>query len=114
MLGKLDAGETFAASYPNPVHAWKLGGELLLIGMGGETVVDYSLRFKKEFGPTTWVCGYANDLVAYIPSLRVWKEGGYEGGPHLDEYGHPALRWASDVEQRIAATVHRLAREVAQ
>ena len=114
MLGKLDAGETFAASYPYPVQAWKLGGDLLLIGMGGETVVDYSLRFKKEFGPTTWVCGYANDLIAYIPSLRVWKEGGYEGGPHLDEYGHPALRWASDVEQRIAAAVHRLVREVRQ
>mgnify|MGYP005843009225 CR=1 FL=1 len=111
LLGKLDSGERFASSYPYPVHTWRLGSELLLIGLGGEAVVDYSLRFKKEFGPHTWTCGYANDLVAYIPSLRVWQEGGYEGGPHLDEYGHPAMRWASDVEERIATTVHRLARE---
>jgi hypothetical protein len=57
-----------------------------------DDLVDYSLRFKREFGPTAWVCGYANDMAAYIPSRRVWKEGGYEGGPHLDEYGRPACR----------------------
>ena len=44
-------GETFASSYPYPVHAWRLGDELLFIGLGGEAVVDYALRFKKEFGP---------------------------------------------------------------
>jgi neutral ceramidase len=111
LLKRLDAGETFASSYPYPIHAWRLGDELLFIGLGGEAVVDYALRFKKEFGPNTWTCGYTDDLVAYIPSLRVWQEGGYEGGPHLDEYGHPALRWASDVEQRVVETVHRLVRE---
>ena len=114
MLAKLDSGESFASSYPYPIQAWKLGDELLLIGMGGEAVVDFSLRFKQEFGPTTWVCGYANDLVAYIPSRRVWEEGGYEGGPHLDEYGRPALRWAGDVEDRIAKAVHQLVRQVGE
>ncbi len=112
MLGKLDAGETFASSYPYPVQAWRIGEQVRLIGMGGESVVDYSLRFKREFGPDTWVLGYSNDLVAYIPSRRVWEEGGYEGGPHLDEYGHPAMRWAGDVEDRIAGAVHRVVREV--
>ena len=112
MLNKLDSGETFASSYSYPIQVCKFGNELLLIGMGGEAVVDYSLRFKKEFGMHTWVCGYSNDLVAYIPSWRVWQEGGYEGGPHLDEYGHPALRWAGDVEERIAAAVARLVYEV--
>ncbi|MCX6898987.1 MAG: neutral/alkaline non-lysosomal ceramidase N-terminal domain-containing protein [Verrucomicrobia bacterium] len=110
MLKKLDAGEKFAASYPYPLHAWRLGGELLLIGMGGETVVDYALRFKKEFGPGTWVCGYADDLVAYIPSRRVWEEGGYEGGSFLYEYGRPAFRWAGDAEDRIVECVRRLAK----
>jgi hypothetical protein len=114
MLKKLDAGETFASSYPYPIHAWKLGHNLLIIGMGGEAVVDYSLRFKKEFGPNTWTCGYADDLVAYIPSRRVWEEGGYEGGPYLYEYGHPALRWAGDVEERVAGTVPRLVQKVNQ
>ena len=111
MLKKLETGEKFAASYPYPLHAWRLGDEMLFIGMGGEAVVDYALRFKKEFGPGTWVCGYADDLVAYIPSRRVWEEGGYEGGSFLYEYGRPAFRWAGDVEGRIAGGVQRLVKQ---
>ena len=49
---------------PYPVHAWRLGKEMLVIGMGAETVVDYALRFKTEFGPGTWVCGYADDMIS--------------------------------------------------
>jgi len=112
MLQKLDAGEKFAASYPYPVHAWRLGREMLVIGQGAETVVDYALRFKAEFGAGTWVLGYVDDMISYIPSRRVWEEGGYEGGSNLYEYGRPALRWAGDVEDRIAATVHKLVKQV--
>src|SRR5436305_6287798 len=49
MLRKLDAGETFAPTYPYPVHAWRLGTQMLMIGLGAEAVVDYALRFKREF-----------------------------------------------------------------
>lgn len=114
MLRMTDKGVRFPASYDfYPVQAWRLGKELLLIGTGGETVVDYSLRFKREFGEgSTWVLGYTNTMVSYIPSLRVWEEGGYEGGPHLDEYGHPAWRWAGNVEDRIAKGVHRVVKKV--
>jgi hypothetical protein len=112
LLKKLDAGETFEAAYPYPLHAWRLGREALLIGMGAETVVDYALRFKHEFGPGTWVLGYADDMISYIPSRRVWEEGGYEGGSNLYEYGRPAFRWDGSMEDRIAQTVHRLVRQV--
>jgi len=112
MLQKLDGGEQFPASYPYPIHAWQLGKEMLMIGQGAETVVDYALRFKQEFGPGTWVCGYADDMIAYIPSRRVWEEGGYEGGSNLYEYGRPAFRWAGDVEDRIAASVRKLVKQV--
>lgn len=112
MLRKLEAGEEFSAAYPYPVHAWRLGKEMLVIGTGAETVVDYALRFKREFGPGTWVCGYSDDMISYIPSRRVWEEGGYEGGSNLFEYGRPAFRWAGDIEERIARTVHQLVDEV--
>lgn len=112
MIKKLDAGETFGAAYPYPLHAWRLGQEMLVIGMGAETVVDYALRFKTKYGPGTWVMGYADDMISYIPSRRVWLEGGYEGGSFLYEYGRPALRWAGDVEERIAGVVQRLAAAV--
>lgn len=112
LLGKLAAGETFESAYPYPVHAWRLGSEMLMIGTGAETVVDYALRFKLEFGPGTWVCGYADDMISYIPSRRVWEEGGYEGGSNLFEYGRPAFRWSGDIEDRIAAAVHKLVKQV--
>jgi hypothetical protein len=114
MLKKLDSGEQFVSSYPYPLHGWRLGKDLVMIGMGAEAVVDYSLRFKAQYGRSTWVCGYVDDLIAYIPSRRVWAEGGYEGGPNLYEYGRPALRWAGDIEERIAEGVHRLVRETAR
>ena len=44
-----------------------------------------------------------DDMISYIPSRRVWDEGGYEGGSNLYEYGRPAFRWAGDIEDRIAA-----------
>lgn len=112
MLTKLDAGEKFPSTYPYPLHAWRLGKDTLMLGMGAETVVDYALRFKAAYGPRTWVCGYADDMIAYIPSRRVWAEGGYEGGPNLYEYGRPALRWAGDVEDRIAEAVEKLVQRV--
>ena len=112
LLKKLDAGHKFESAYPYPIHAWRLGNEMLVVGMGAETVVDYSLRFKREFGEGTWVCGYADDMISYIPSRRVWEEGGYEGGSNLYEYGRPAFRWAGDIEDRIAASVHKLVKQV--
>ncbi len=112
LLKELDAGKKFESAYPYPVHAWRLGDELLVLGLGAEAVVDYALRFKREFGPGTWVCGYADDQIAYIPSRRVWEEGGYEGGSSLYEYGRPAFRWSGDVEDRIVASVHKLVKQV--
>jgi hypothetical protein len=112
LLKRLDSGDKFEAAYPYPVHAWRLGNEVLMIGQGAETVVDYALRFKTEFGPGTWVLGYADDMISYIPSRRVWEEGGYEGGSNLFEYGRPAFRWGGDIEDRIAASVHKLVKQV--
>ena len=114
LLGKLDNGVRFSPTYPYPVHAWRLGKDTLMIGMGAETVVDFALRFKTEFGSRTWVCGYADDMISYIPSRRVWEEGGYEGGARLYEYGRPAYRWAGDIEERIAASVHKLVKQVSK
>jgi hypothetical protein len=74
-------------------------------------VVDYSLRLKKELSPDkTWVAGYSNDVMAYIPSLRVLKEGGYEGGGAMLYYGLPTV-WSPRVEETIVAAVHETARQ---
>ena len=51
-------------------------------------------------------------MISYIPSLRVWNEGGYEGGSNLYEYGRPALRWDGKIEDLIADSVHKLVKQV--
>jgi neutral ceramidase len=112
LLAELAAGHSFPRGYPEyPVQVWKLGTNLLWIALGGEVCVDYSLRFRQEFGPGTWVSGYANDVMAYIPSRRLWEEGGYQAGA-FDVYGLPANRWCQDIEERIAAAVARSVEKV--
>ena len=112
LLGELKAGKPFARSYAYPLQAWRLGGTQLLVTLGGEPVVDYALKFKKEFGAQTWVAGYCNDVMAYIPSLRVLNEGGYEGGRAMIVYGQPALRWGEDVEELLTQSARRLVQHV--
>jgi neutral ceramidase len=93
-------------SYPYPVQAWRLD-ELRWIFLGGEVVVDYSLRLKRNLGATrTWVSSYCNDVMAYIPSKRVLKEGGYEGATAMIYYGQPTV-WSDRVEETIIAAVAR-------
>jgi hypothetical protein len=111
LLGDLDAGRPWAKSYPYPVQVWKLGGDQLWIVLGGEVVVDYAIRFKGHYGPQSWVTGYANDVMSYIPSHRIWEEGRYEAGA-FSVYGLPAERWCEDIEDRIAACVERLVAKV--
>lgn len=95
-------------SYHYPIQVWQLGKSITWIALGGEVVVDYSLRLKKELGrKTTWVTGYANDVMAYIPSERVLQEGGYEGATAMVYYQLPS-RWKPGLEQRIVDTVKDL------
>jgi neutral ceramidase len=112
LSAELGAGKVFERGYPEyPVQVWRLGTNQLWVALGGEVCVDYALRFKKEFGPSIWVTGYANDVMAYIPSRRLWEEGGYQAGA-FDVYGLPANRWCPDIESRIAAAVERLVKQV--
>jgi neutral ceramidase len=61
---------------------------------------------RTELGPGLWVMGYANDVMAYIPSARVLKEGGYEGGGAMVIYGLPSV-WGPKVEELIVEEVTR-------
>jgi neutral ceramidase len=112
LLGQLEKEGSLAGNYPYPVQAWQLGSELTIVALGGEVVVDYSLRLKKELGrENTWVAGYTNDVMAYIPSLRVLKEGGYEGGGAMVYYGLPTV-WGPKIEELIVAAVHEQVKKV--
>lgn len=112
MLKLLENGGKIPAAYPHyPVQVWKFGDELTWVSLGGEVVIDYNLRLKKEMGGSKalWITGYANDVMAYIPSVRVLKEGGYEGESSQVYYGQPT-KWAPSIEDRIINTVLELAK----
>jgi hypothetical protein len=114
LMGEWDRDGKLPASYPYPIQAWKLGSDLTWLFLGGEVVVDYSLRLKAELGPgKTWVASYSNDVMGYIPSRRVLGEGGYEGGLARYPYGLPAP-WGEKVEELIVNRSHELAAEVAR
>jgi hypothetical protein len=107
---RIDAGLPLSPTYPYPIQVWQLGPDLRWVTLGGEVVVDYALRLKQELGPrTTWMAGYTNDVMAYIPSRRVLLEGGYEGATAMIYYGLPTS-WAPDVEELIVREVHRQAK----
>ena len=121
LLQQLDDGKSLERTYPYPLQVWKLGEKQLWITMGGEVVVDYSLGFRKQYGSDVWVAGYCNDVMAYIPSLRVLDEDipprksgrwGYEGNTSMMVYGRAAERWADDIEDLIAASVDRMVKDL--
>jgi neutral ceramidase len=112
MLALLERDGHLPAEYPEPLQAWQFGRDLTLVAMGGEVLSDYALRLKREFdGRRLWVTGYSNDVFAYIPSLRVLKEGGYEGADAMLYYMQPGP-WAPPVEETIVTKVHELIERV--
>jgi hypothetical protein len=88
-LGRLAAGEQLPDSIKLPLAVVRLGEDLTFVLMGGEVVVDYSLRIKRLLADEhPWTIGYAYEVPCYIPSARLLKEGGYEVDSSLVYYGY--------------------------
>ncbi len=108
MLKIIDQDGRVPSSYPYSLEVWQFGSGLTLVALAGEVVVDYDLRLKKELGSDNlWVAGYSNDVFAYIPSERILKEGGYEGGGAMIYYGQPGP-FAPGIEGTIIDEVHEV------
>jgi len=106
LIRELEKKGALEGSYPYPIGVWQLGKTIDFVFLGGEGVIDFAVRLKKERrGASTWVAGYANDVMAYIPSRRVLDEGGYGGGESHVYYGLPSL-WAPTIEEDIVKAVH--------
>ncbi len=99
VLHELETGKSFQTSYPYPLQIWKMGDQKIF-AMGGEVVIEYSIKLKRIFGQDIFVLGYTNDVMAYIPSTTILNEGGYEGKISQMVYGLPAC-WSSEIESII-------------
>jgi neutral ceramidase len=117
MIEAIDQGRPIQSAYPHySVHAFALGDQLTLVALSGEVVVDYAIRLQKELGGegrALWVAAYANDVLGYIPSVRVLREGGYEAGEAF--YGSPwPAPLADDIESIVVNAAHQVVDKVRQ
>jgi neutral ceramidase len=57
-------------------------GQAALIALPVELFVDYQLQFKRQSPlPYSFLVGYANDYLGYVPTPQALAEGGYEARP---------------------------------
>lgn len=112
-LAKMDRGEKLITSYAAPVQVLRFGNAFTMVGLSGETCVDYALRLRRELpDERLWVAGYCNDVFAYVPSMRILTEGGYEADFSMFYYGFPT-RFAPEVENTLVGKALELVKKTA-
>ncbi len=93
---------------PYPVQAIRLGRELTVVALGGEVVVDYGLQTKRDFaGHDVIVAGYTHDVMSYIPTVRILREGGYEADSSMIYYGMPGP-YTEAVEETVTQAIRKV------
>lgn len=110
LLKELNETGKIRSTVQCPLQVVRFGSDLTLVALPGEPCVDYSWRLKRELdGPAVWVAGFCNDVFAYLPTLRVLREGGYEGGTSMVWFSLPGP-FTETVEERVVSKVLELAR----
>jgi neutral ceramidase len=91
------------------VQALRLN-DLIMLGLPGEVFVEYGERFKSAY-PNFGICviELANENLGYIPTQKVWSEGGYEVGQHL--WGRITLDGSDILEAAARRIISNLAAE---
>ncbi len=104
-LARLERGEALMTEISYAIQSITFGDELAWVFLPGEVVVDYALRLKQELdGGRVWINAYSNACPGYVPSERILREGGYEGGGAMVYYDIPGP-YATGLEQTIVETV---------
>ena len=74
--------------------------------------MDYTVTLKSEnLTQFTWVAGYCNYVFAYLPTWRILKEGGYEGGEAI-RYTPFSGPFLEDVEARVLTGAREVVKKV--
>lgn len=107
MVRDIESGKVLPEEWPFPVQYWAIGAQKLF-ALGGELMVGYAIEIKRRYGEDSFVMGYCNDVMNYIPTPEAWDEGGYEVEHTHSESGLPA-GWTREVTKLILDAVGRAA-----
>ncbi len=107
LLKEINKGHELPSGYPYPVQVWSIG-EQPIFALGGELLVGYSIELKRIFGDDIFVFGYCNDVMGYIPTVTVLREGGYEAS----QSPYSTNPWEGNIEYLILKECQKLAKEV--
>lgn len=99
-------GKGTRATYDYPISAWHLGGQVLVF-LGGEPTVEYAFRLRDELN-VSWVIGYTDDVMGYVGSASVIREGKREGSDRAAYYYGLPSAWAEDVEKVVIDGIRNL------
>ncbi|MBM4019679.1 MAG: hypothetical protein FJ288_15390 [Planctomycetes bacterium] len=67
--------------YEAEIQVFRIG-DAAVVGLPGEFFVEFGLAIKKSSpARVTFVVGLANGSVGYVPTLRAFRQGGYEPTP---------------------------------
>ena len=108
-LKMLHDGKEIPTTIPDyPVQTWCFGDDLAMVFLGGEVVVDYSIRMNDMFDSNRlWINAYSNDVPCYIASARVLREGGYECDSSMLYYRR-STRLAPEAEDVLCDAVQKI------
>ncbi len=96
---------TIKPTVTTEVQAIRLG-DLMLVSAPGELFNELGLALKYASGAQqTFICGFANDNIGYMPARRAYPHGGYEIAEAYKYYGYPAALAPEAGESYVAAAV---------
>ena len=107
-------GGKLPEQYPYTLQGWRFDDDLTVVALAGEVVVEYALQTKAKHGRPehpVWVIAYANDVFAYIPTEKMFDEGGYEPVGSMLSWGWHST-WARDVERRVLRAIDALIQDL--
>ena len=95
----------------NAIHTEVQGlrlNDLILLGLPGEVFVEIGGRLKNFHpGVAVSIIELANENIGYLPTPRIWAEGGYEVGQHL--WGRITLEGTEKLEAAARRIITKLA-----
>lgn len=84
VLGMMDAGA--GASCDIDLQAFRIG-PACFVAIPAEVFSRMANDLQQAFGPHTYVVGYANGCISYLPFREIYEEGGYEPDLAFKVYG---------------------------